>query len=198
MRRSWIAVPTAAVAALGWGEWVNWRWSRMLVHDRRVGTLAVVVPGFRNRRAPVNAINRWRTRIMLRSVSASDGAVMIVFSGGSVGSGRSEAELMPQYARSAPGFAGQVVIEDQSHTTWENVTNVLPLVERVDRIVIASQPAHALKVRAYVRRQRPELAARVTRGADYRFGEWAPAKPFLALYGLWTLRALKPDERRIY
>ena len=71
-------------------------------------------------------------------------------------------------------------------------------IKDADRIAIASQPAHALKARAYVLRQRPELAQRLVRAADARFGEWAVAKPFLALYGLWTLRALKPDEPRTY
>jgi hypothetical protein len=89
------------------------------------------------------------------------------------------------------------VLETKSRTTWENITNALPLVESADQIVFASQPAHALKARAYVRRQHPELAERLVRGVDYRCGEWAPIKPLLALYGLRTLRGLRPDERRI-
>ncbi len=105
--------------------------------------------------------------------------------------------MMAEYASAKFAFAGQTLREDQSRTSWENVSNVLPLVEHADRIVIASQPAHALKMRAYVRRQRPEFAERLVRGSDYRFGEWAPLKPFLALYGLWTLRGLERGERRI-
>ncbi|AJC54257.1 hypothetical protein GZL_01661 [Streptomyces sp. 769] len=34
------------------------------------------------------------------------------------------------------------------------------------------------------------------RADDYRPGEWMIAKPLLALYGLWTLRGLKGDERK--
>lgn len=104
---------------------------------------------------------------------------------------------MGEYASANFTFSSQVLREDRSRTSWENVTNALPLVEHADRIVIASQPAYALKIGAYVRRQQPELAERLVRGSDYRLGEWAPLKPFLALYGLWTLRGLEPSERRI-
>lgn len=72
-----------------------------------------------------------------------------------------------------------------------------PLLEDVDRIKIVSQPAHALKARAYLRRQRPDLAERRGRADDYRPGEWMVVKPLLALYGLWTLRGLKADERKL-
>ncbi len=61
---------------------------------------------------------------------------------------------MADYAKSVLGFDGTVILEDQSRTTWENITNVIPLLEDVDRIKIVSQPAHALKARAYLRRQR--------------------------------------------
>jgi hypothetical protein len=156
-----------------------------------------VVPGFRNQQRTANAINRRRTRIALRSVSGDDQTATLIFSGGAVGGARAEADLMAEYASANFTFSGRTLREDQSRTSWENVSNALPLVEHADRIVFASQPAHALKLRAYVRRQRPELAERLVRGNDYRFGEWAPLKPFLALYGLWTLRGLEPAERRI-
>ncbi|CAL9357472.1 hypothetical protein SUDANB37_00618 [Streptomyces sp. enrichment culture] len=103
---------------------------------------------------------------------------------------------MADYAKSALGFDGPVLLEDRSATTWENITNVIPLLEEVDRISIASQSAHALKARAYVRRQRPDLAERLVRADDYRPGEWMIGKPLLALYGLWTLRVLTAEERR--
>ncbi len=89
-----------------------------------------------------------------------------------------------------------MVIEDQSKSTWENVTNVVPLIENAERIKFASQPAHALKARLYLRRQRPDLADRLVPAADYRPGEWLFVKPVLAVYGLWTLRSLKHDSPR--
>jgi uncharacterized SAM-binding protein YcdF (DUF218 family) len=184
------------VALLGWGEWLNRRWSRMLASPATGGSLAVVALGFRNKGTTANPINRWRVRIAVRSASLADD-VTLVFSGGAAHGERPEAELMADYARAKLGFTEDVVLETESSTTWENITNALPLIASADQIVFASQPAHALKARAYVRRQHPELAARLVRGADYRGGEWAPIKPMLALYGLWTLRGLKPDERRI-
>ncbi|MFE0186771.1 YdcF family protein [Streptomyces sp. NPDC058989] len=198
MRAAWVTAAGGAVAALAWGEWLNWRWSRTLVgKDSDSGSEAVVVLGYRNPHPSINVVNRWRVRAGLRSV-ASDSArdTQVIFSGGAAGGGPAEARLMADYAKSVLGFDGRVLIEDQSRTTWENITNVIPLLEGADRIKIASQPAHGLKARAYLRRQRPDLAERLVPADDYRPGEWAVLKPLLALYGLWMLRGLEADELR--
>jgi uncharacterized SAM-binding protein YcdF (DUF218 family) len=195
-RRTGLAVAGAAV--LAWGEWANWRWSRALVGNSEGALAAVVVLGYRNSRTTVNLVNRWRVRAGIRSVTADGGhGTRVIFSGGTTGSGATEARLMADYAKSVLAFDGPVLLEDRSTTTWENIANVIPLLENVDRIKIVSQPAHALKARAYLRRQRPDLAARLVRADDYRPGEWIVVKPLLALYGLWTLRGLRADERRL-
>lgn len=194
MRRS-VSVVAAVVVFACWGEWLNWRWSRALVHDRHCGSVAVVVPGFRNPQLSVNAVNRWRTRIGLRSATMNGPAATLIFSGGAVAGRHAEAAMMAEYAAAELGYAGSPLIEDQSRTSWENVSNAIPLVEHADRIVFASQPAHALKLRAYVDRQRPDLTERLVRGGDYRFGEAVLLKPLMALYGLWTLRGISFGER---
>jgi uncharacterized SAM-binding protein YcdF (DUF218 family) len=188
----------AGVAALAWGEWLNWRWSRALVGNSGGAVEAVVVLGYRNPRTTPNFINRWRVRAGIRS-AATDSArgTRVIFSGGVTSGGHAEAQLMADFAKSVLAFDGTVLLEDQSRTTWENIAHVIPLLEDVDRIKIVSQPAHALKARAYLRRQRPDLAGRLVRADDYRPGEWIVVKPLLALYGLWTLRGLKADERKI-
>ncbi|MGW3291414.1 YdcF family protein [Streptomyces sp. NPDC001002] len=189
---------TAGVAAVACGEWLNWRWSRALVGDSAGTSEAVVVLGFRNPQPTANFINRRRVRAGLRSIAADRAHdTRVIFSGGATSGGVSEARLMADYATSVLGFNGTVVLEDRSATTWENITNVIPLLEDVDRIKIASQPAHALKARAYLRRQRPDLGEKLVRADDYRLGEWMAAKPLLALYGLWTLRGLKAEERKV-
>ncbi|WP_407285238.1 YdcF family protein [Streptomyces sp. BP-8] len=196
MRSVW-AIGVGGAAALVWGEWLNRRWSRTLVGNGEGGSEAVVVLGYRNPHPPINIVNRWRVRAGLRSVD-SDGAAgtQVIFSGGSTGSGPAEAQLMADYAKSVLKFDGRVLIEDRSRTTWENIAQVIPLLEGADRIKIASQPAHGLKARAYLRRQRPDLAERLVPAQDYRPGEWAVLKPLLALYGLWTLRGIKAEERK--
>lgn len=188
----------AGVAALVWSEWLNWRWSRTLVGNSEGAAEAVVVLGYRNPRATANVINRWRVRAGLRSIAAGSAqGTRVIFSGGATSSGASEAQVMADYAKSVLEFDGTVLLEDQSATTWENITNVIPLLEDVDHIKIASQPAHALKARAYLRRQRPDLAEKLVRADDYRPGEWLAVKPLLAVYGIWKLRVLKADERKI-
>ncbi|WP_051844712.1 YdcF family protein [Streptomyces sp. NRRL S-813] len=143
-------------------------------------------------------MNRWRVRAGIRSIAAESARdTRVIFSGGAAGGGATEAQLMADYAKSVLGFDGTVLLEDRSRTTWENITNVAPLLEGVARIRIASQPAHALKARAYLRRQRPDLAERLVRADDYRPGEWMIVKPLLALYGLRTLRGLTAEERKI-
>ncbi|MFE0646371.1 YdcF family protein [Streptomyces sp. NPDC058877] len=193
-RRTGLAV--AGAAALAWGEWLNGRWSRTLVGHAEGPVEAVVVLGYRNAGTRANLINRWRVRAGIRSLAAGRTRdVRLVFSGGAVGGDVSEARLMAEYARSVLAYDGTALLEERSGTTWENVTRVIPLIEDVDRIKIASQPAHALKARAYLWRQRPDLAERLVRADEYRPGEWLVAKPLLALHGLWTLRGLTTEER---
>ncbi|MFE0651988.1 YdcF family protein [Streptomyces sp. NPDC059534] len=196
MRRR-TGVVIACAAALAWGEWLNRRWSRTLVGKGEGTSEAVVVLGYRNPQPTANLVNRWRVRAGIRSLAAgSPRDTRLILSGGAIGGAVSEARLMADYAHAVLAFHGTVILEEDSSTTWENVTNVIPLLEDVDRIKIASQPAHALKARVYLRRQRPDLARKLVRADDYRPGEWSAAKPLLALYGLWTLRALTSDERK--
>lgn len=189
--RARTGVAVAGACALLWSEWLNRRWSTTLVGHAEGPADAVVVLGFRNPQATANVVNRWRVRAGVRSA----GGARLILSGGAVGGATSEARLMADYAKSRLAYDGTVVLEERSASTWENVTNVVPLIEDADRIAFVSQPAHALKARAYLRRQRPDLAARLVRAEDWRPGEWLPAKPLLALYGLWTLRGVRPEIR---
>lgn len=175
-----------------WAEIVHSRASRALVGPDRGGPAAIVVLGYRNRHPRrANWLNRWRVRAALRSVDPRADGSRLVFCGttrtarGAV----SEAAMMAAYAARL-GWSGPVVLEEESRTTWENVANAIPLIEDADRITIVSNPLHAEKARLYLHRQRPDLARRLVRAADYRPGEWAPLKPFFAVHGLRALRRL--------
>ncbi|MBU7598351.1 YdcF family protein [Streptomyces sp. P38-E01] len=199
MRRGATGLVATGIAVLAVSEWLNRRWSRMLVGNSRGPSTAVVVCGYRNPQARANLINRWRVRAGIRSVE-SDRAQdsRLIFSGGATsGSAATEAQLMAEYAQSELGFNGTVLLEDRSTTTWENIANVIPLLEEADRIKIVSQPAHALKARAYLLRQRPDLAEKLVRADDHRPGEWLFVKPVFAAYGLWALRGLGVDVRKL-
>lgn len=95
---------------------------------------------------------------------------------------------MAAYARSLGVPPGSIEVEIASRTTWENVLNVTPMLESADRIVFASNALHAEKARAYLWRQRPDLADRLARAEDYRLGELLLLKPLLAWIGVRNLR----------
>jgi transposase InsO family protein len=103
---------------------------------------------------------------------------------------RAEAELMADYARHVLGYRGPLLVEGDSRSTWQNVEFVIPLVADAARIKIVSHSLHAEKAREYLWRQRPDLAARLVRGRDYRPGEWLLLKPALAVLGLRKLRRI--------
>jgi uncharacterized SAM-binding protein YcdF (DUF218 family) len=193
MSRRVVVAALAGVAVLTWSEWQHRRWSRALVGDPAGRTEAVVVLGFRNRGDRANLVNRSRVRAALRSIDP-DRESRLVLSGGPVGSAVPEARILAAYAAEL-GYAGPVVLEETSRTTWENVTHVAPLVEDAEVIKIVSQSAHALKARVYLRRQRPDLAARLARARDHVVGEGLLAKPVLAVHGLVSLRAIPSSER---
>jgi uncharacterized SAM-binding protein YcdF (DUF218 family) len=179
-----LSLAGVVVLVLAWAEVVHWRAVRSLTRpDHGNGTEAVVVLGYRNPDSDrINWLNRWRVRAGLRSIDRGAAKTRLVLSGGPY-----EAQLMARYATEQRGYTGDVVVEDVSRTTWENVEQVIPFVEDAERIKFVSNPLHAQKARLYLQILRPELAARMVRAADYRVGEWAPLKPLFALYGLRDL-----------
>ncbi|MEV5833490.1 YdcF family protein [Nocardia sp. NPDC052112] len=172
------------VLVLLWGEWENWRASRRLVGSVTGASEAVVVLGYRNAGTQANIMNRWRVRAGLRSINPTAVSSRLVLCGGACAGPHTEAALMAEYATQTCGYRGEVVLEDQSRTTWENIGFAVPYLKHSDRIKIVSLPFHAERGRRYLAEQRPELATRLVRGAEYRFGEWMAAKPLLAVYGL--------------
>lgn len=171
----------AGAALLGWGEWVHWRSSRRCVGCATGSSEVVVVLGCRNTAPAANALNRWRVRAGLRSRDPRLDSRM-VFCGGAVGGPTAEAVLMADYA-SARGYSGPLALDTVSRTTWENVENAIALIGDADRIKIVSNSLHAEKARRYLAVMRPDLACRLVRGADYRFGEWFVLKPIFGVIG---------------
>ena len=144
--------------------------------DGAVGREAVVVLGFGNAGPRANRINRFRVRAALRSIDPRADATALVLCGGSVMGDDSEARILARHAREL-GYAGPVVLEEASRSTRENVANAIPLVEDADTIRIVSDPVHAEEARGYLRAARPDLADRLARADDYRFGEMTWMKP---------------------
>jgi hypothetical protein len=195
-----VIVVAVLAAVLLWGELEHWRSSR-----RRLGTRpghsgsgeAVVVLGYRNRGPRANIVNRWRVRAGLRSRQPDLGPSRLVCCGGSGGGSVPEADVMASYARAGRGYTGELVTEPGSRSTWENIQSAIPLIEDADRIKIVSNSLHAEKGRLYLWQRRPDLAERLVRGADYRFGELILIKPALAASGLRSLRNLRTPRQNL-
>ncbi len=189
----WLALAAllAVLATLLWAELVHWRASGRRLGDGQAagGREAVVVLGFKNRGARPNQVNRFRVRAALRSIDPDARETVLVLCGGAVGGAVPEAELLERHAREL-GFTGEVRLDRESRTTWENIANAIPLVEDADAIKIVSDALHAEKGRACLWALRPDLAARLRQGAEHRFGEHSLVKPWTVLHGRRRMREM--------
>jgi hypothetical protein len=200
----WIAsLPLAAIALWLWSEAVDERASRRGhgaysteltgeppngPNTPRPGDIsarsvqrsdAVVVLGYRNRGERANVVNRFRVRAGIRSIDPDAADSVLVLCGGALGGRTAEARLMQRYARDELCFDGHIALDPTSRSTWENIANAIPLVEHATTIKIVSNAPHAELGRQILRKQRPDLADRLVRGAEHRFGE-APVLKILS------------------
>jgi uncharacterized SAM-binding protein YcdF (DUF218 family) len=188
-----IVIVVIIVVLLAWGEVSHWQASwRQLGHGESAGRReAVVVLGYKNPGHRANYLNRYRVRAGIRSIDPAAVESSLVFCGGTVAADVSEAELMERYARDERGFSGAILLDRVSRSTWENIQNAIPFIEDAESIKVISNSLHAEKGRAYLRKLRPDLAERLSRGEDYRFGEIIWVKPAAAALGVKDLRALR-------
>ena len=114
-------------------------------------------------------MNRYRVRAALRSRHTPES--VLVLCGGSVAGSVPEAELMARYARRERRYRGPLVLERESRTTEENLRNAAALLDGSDTVVLVSNSLHAERARRLLRRLRPDLAARLVRAEEHRFGE---------------------------
>ena len=177
------AAATAAGAAfLLWGEAVSARASRRGVPEGRAGARrTVLVLGYGNRGTRANAVNRYRVRAGLRTLRAPEDVLLL--SGGAVRGAEPEAEILARYA-ARRGFSGAALLETESRTTEENIRNVIPLLEDAVEVAIVSNALHAERARGLLRAVRPDLATRLIRADDYRFGEIPVIKAVAAALAL--------------
>ena len=189
--RALAVVPAVAISGiLAWAEWMHWVASKRRLGNRASGSgrQAIIVLGCRNRGSRANYLNRYRVRVALRSIDPDATETVLIFCGGGVGSDVPEADLLLDYAHARRGYAGAYLLDRFSRTTWENIANIVDLLEEFDTVKIASNSMHAEKARAYLWKQRPDLAQRLVAARDYRFGEIALVKPVAAIRGIRSLR----------
>jgi len=186
--RRLLALPLAAVVAvLAWGEAISCLASRRELGDGmpRRGREAVVVLGYGNKPGHANLVNRYRVRAGIRSLDAPE--ALLVLCGGAVAGDQPEADIMARYARER-GYTGPMRLERESTTTWENIVGAIGLIDDAEVIKVVSDPLHAQKGRRFLWMLRPDLAARLVRGREYRFGELVWLKPVAAVVGMVGLR----------
>jgi uncharacterized SAM-binding protein YcdF (DUF218 family) len=169
-------------AALGAVEFATWAASRALLPPggtdagRVEAGETVLVLG-----CPLVPLHRWRVRIAVRSTDPS--VARFVFCGGAVRTRVSEAQMMADYAvRVLHLPPGNIVIEDRSTTTEENIANALPFLADSPAIKIASNTFHALRARAILADQSPDAAKKLVRTRDYLPFEWGALHAVLLAY----------------
>ena len=164
-----ICAAAGVVSFLIWGEIVSARASRRGLRPASPGApLVVLVLGYGNRGERATAVNRYRARAAVRTATGPDDVV--IASGGSVQGTRAEARILAD-AIEERGFRGRILVETSSRSTPENIENSIPLLERASQIAVVSNSLHAERARALLRARRPDLAERLVRGEEYRFGE---------------------------
>ena len=176
-----ICAAAGVVSFLIWGEIVSARASRRGLRPASPGApLVVLVLGYGNRGERANAVNRYRARAAVRTATGPDDVV--IASGGSVQGTRAEARILAD-AIEERGFRGRILVETSSRSTPENIENSIPLLERASQIAVVSNSLHAERARALLRARRPDLAERLVRGEEYRFGEIPVIKAVAAAMG---------------
>lgn len=160
----------------------------------------IVVLGYANTGPRPNGINRFRARAGLRTIDPAARSSRLIFCGGAVTGRTSEAFILERFARQELGFTGRSLLETQSTTTWENITNAIPLIDReltpATTISIVSNSHHAEKARDHLWHMRPDLARRLVRGGDYRFGEHPFVRPIAAVRGHFALHTLDRENEQ--
>ncbi len=160
----------------------------------------IVVLGYANRGQRPNGINRFRVLAGLRSIDSRARSSLLIFCGGAVTGLTPEAVILERFAQEELGFTGRSVVETQSTTTWENIANAIPIIDReltpATTISIVSNSHHAEKARDHLWQMRPDLARRLVRGGDYRFGEHPLVRPVAAVRGLLALDTLNRENAR--
>lgn len=170
----WALPAVAAATVLGWADWLTWQASRDLLPSNAIdpsrfilGECVLVLGN------PIPVLQRWRVRIAVRSTDPQ--RARFIFSGGAVHTSIAEAEMMAAYAIDTLGIPpANVLIEDRSRTTVENIVNCLPLMADSPAVKIASDTFHARRARRILHERSPELAERLVRTRDYIPLEYGP------------------------
>lgn len=196
MSRRAVTALVAAGAGLAACYWAVGEISHAWAHRRGLGRPpsvtgrreAIILLGYpSNPDGSPHPLQRWRAAIAARSISPRAASSVVVCSGVDH-AGRSEAVVLAELLRELGVRDDQIVLEERARTTWQNLEFSAPLVADADVIKVASNSLHAYRGRRFLRRQRPDLAARLAAADDYRFGEYSWLKARLAVYeavGQW-------------
>lgn len=190
MRRPLIGLLAGAAAILAIAEALTWRASRQGVGrstgDAPDASEVIVVLGCpTDPDGSVSWMQRHRCEIAVRSRNPEAARSLLVFTGRSRGEQDipSEAAVMAKHAREVLGVAADdILLEEESQYTWENIKFSLPLFRGFPVIKVASNTWHARRGRRYLAQQAPELADRLRRAEDHRFGELLVLKPLLLVW----------------
>jgi len=160
MKRLAAIAALAIAAALASTELAYWIGFRASAKESGEGSCAVLVLGYPSEAdGRPHPVQRLRVEAGVAAYRAH-ACSRIVLSGGAVRNRHVEAVSMARVARELGVPAGDVVIEDRAHNTWENVGCGAPHLAGFDRVFVASDSLHAHRGRRYLCRQQPDLCDR--------------------------------------
>jgi DUF218 domain len=187
----------ARFIAAGAGLVLAGEWSHRLIYRRQErprqgdGPEVIVVLGYPARRdGGLHPIQRWRCEIAVRSIDPRR-PTTLVFTGAARDGRPSEAAVMARWAKNLGVGAAEVVLEEQAHSTWQNVEKTMGYMAGAETIKLASDPLHARRATTYLRQMAPDLAQRLAPAESYRPLEHPLLKLAVAVYeGLAVVRSV--------
>lgn len=159
-----VSVALTAILVVEFADW-NARRAGSRLPSQQQGV--VVVLGLPSNNALTRAVQRWRVDMGIRAFRRCSCST-IIFTGGTPKSSVSEASQMATLARHRGFNAKQIILEEDSTTTWENVTMAEKLIGDAAFVVIVSDGVHADRARRYWQQQFPRSTQRILVDPEYR------------------------------
>jgi vancomycin permeability regulator SanA len=172
--RRWLRLAIVlTILTIGCSEFADWVACNIATNSSPGKSCGVLVLGYPSRSdGTASPVQEMRVATGVRAFRNSK-CDRLVFSGAAVENKIVEAQTMAQLAHGLGISPDAIVLETHAQNTWENIKLSIPLVEKYNRMLIASDSLHAHRGRRYLCKQRPNLCERTFVAVSYQpFERW--------------------------